>query len=429
MKKIKSILLLLLFPILLVAQGVDYYNLPSSPPINYTGVSGITIENLQFTNGSGLNIELTNCSNITIKNCYLGASYDAAIEIENCSNITIEYNLFANNRAMVYGYQTTGGIKIRYNEFVNVTSSSRYGQFVQLNDCSGAGNEIHSNRGENFWAESNPEDLINIYETDNSSGSPMLIYDNIFRGGGPSGSGGGILVGDHGGSYFNVYNNKLVSPGNYGLAIAGGTFVNYEDNQVFQAQRPGRSFGGDVGFYIWAQAGATCSNIYTDGNKINWTTTSGGNNPWWDAGNCGTTGLYTNNTEGQSLPSMSIPDPLITFVTEDQLWHIRNDYYPVPGLTRPTANAGSDQIISTTTATLSGSGGTTYRWVQVSGPNTATMSASTAATNNLSSLIDGTYLFRLEVTSSVSSEPASAADWVTVTKSSGSSNTYILYKN
>jgi hypothetical protein len=70
----------------------------------------------------------------------------------------------------------------------------------------------------------------------------------------------------------------------------------------------------------------------------------------------------------------------------------------------PVANAGSDKTVSLMSTTLTGSGtdtdGTiaTYAWTQISGPSAAALINSTTNVLTASSLIIGTYVFRLRVT-------------------------------
>jgi poly(3-hydroxybutyrate) depolymerase len=86
----------------------------------------------------------------------------------------------------------------------------------------------------------------------------------------------------------------------------------------------------------------------------------------------------------------------------------------------PHANAGGDQTktLPTNTAVLSGSGSdadgtiTAFNWSKVSGPNTPGMSSTTSASISLSSMIAGTYVFRLKVTDN---KGATATDDVNVT--------------
>lgn len=72
----------------------------------------------------------------------------------------------------------------------------------------------------------------------------------------------------------------------------------------------------------------------------------------------------------------------------------------------PVANAGTDKTIAlpTSTTTLTGTGtdadGTiaSYAWTKVSGPATLNIISATAATTNLTALVNGVYLFELKVT-------------------------------
>jgi len=72
----------------------------------------------------------------------------------------------------------------------------------------------------------------------------------------------------------------------------------------------------------------------------------------------------------------------------------------------PVANAGGDQTITlpTSSVSLSGSGSETngtiasYKWTQVSGPNTAAIANNTLPATGVSGLIQGTYVFQLTVT-------------------------------
>ncbi|MEP7109789.1 MAG: hypothetical protein ABI760_17470, partial [Ferruginibacter sp.] len=71
----------------------------------------------------------------------------------------------------------------------------------------------------------------------------------------------------------------------------------------------------------------------------------------------------------------------------------------------PTANAGTDKLISlpTNTTTLTGTGtdsdGTisSYAWVKISGPTTGTIATPNAATTALTSLVQGVYQYQLTV--------------------------------
>ncbi len=104
----------------------------------------------------------------------------------------------------------------------------------------------------------------------------------------------------------------------------------------------------------------------------------------------------------------------------------------------PTANAGTDKAITlpTNSVTLNGSGTdaggsiSAYAWTQVSGPSTAALSGNTTANLTASSLVAGSYVFRLTVTDS-SSLTATDDALVTVSAagSSGQSVTTLVLVN
>jgi poly(3-hydroxybutyrate) depolymerase len=79
---------------------------------------------------------------------------------------------------------------------------------------------------------------------------------------------------------------------------------------------------------------------------------------------------------------------------------------PSPTNQAPLANAGGDQnkMLPTNTAVLDGSGSdtdgniTSYVWSKVSGPNTPVLTNPTSASATVSSLVEGSYVFRLTVT-------------------------------
>lgn len=103
---------------------------------------------------------------------------------------------------------------------------------------------------------------------------------------------------------------------------------------------------------------------------------------------------------------------------------------PTTGNQVPVANAGSDKTITlpTTSVTLSGSATdadgsiSSYKWAKVSGPTTGTLANASAASTTLSSLSQGTYVYRLTVTDNGG---ATDTDDITVNVNGTSSTTNI----
>ena len=296
----------------------NYLTLPKSGSKFIYEQSNVLIENLQFENSDSIAIYVKKSSNITIRNCFFNKSALEAINIETSSNVTIENCLFNHAQSGVY-VMKSDVIKVINNQFVNVRKreDGSRGQFVQFNQVTGEGNIIENNRGENFANESDPEDLISLYNSHGSAASPIIVRNNIFRGGGPSYSGGGIMTGDQGGSYLLVENNTLIDPGQYGIATAGGNNITILNNRIYGRQQP---FTNNP-LYVWAQTGVACSDINVKGNKINWIDWSGYRNLGWNSGNCSNT-LWEPPVV-ISLEEMKVPTHLINFITPQELVQIR----------------------------------------------------------------------------------------------------------
>ena len=302
---------------------VAYLSLPTS--LKIVAKSGQVIENLQFKNMADIAIRVGNVQDVIIRNCFFNGTGAEAIEIENATNVTIENCLFARMTCGVYAISSQI-IKVRNNQFVNTRkrASGHRGQFVQFNGVSGAGNEVINNRGENFPGESDPEDMVSLYASSGTQLSPIKVSGNIFRGGCPSKSGGGIMTGDTGGSWQIVENNKLKNPGNYMFACAGGSNIVIRNNMGYQENAPCIN----IAMYAYGgQQGASCSNITVQGNSVwiaNGNTFYAGNS----SESCGPiTGANPNfnqtNRGNLTLAQLDFPDVVITMVTPAELLTIR----------------------------------------------------------------------------------------------------------
>jgi hypothetical protein len=141
----------------------------------------------------------------------------------------------------------------------------RKGQSVQFNTVSGGNCLIYHNVTMNDNAIANPEDNINIYQSNGIPGSPILIDSNYIQGG-HSTNGSGIMLGDGslGGSYITATNNILLNPGQVGIGVAGGSFISVLNNQLYGKQFP----FSNVGMYTWNQSTLPCDNITVSGNSV-----------------------------------------------------------------------------------------------------------------------------------------------------------------
>lgn len=298
---------------------VGYLSLQAGTPQVINGKTNLVIENMRFENAPGVILDISNSSNIIIRNCFFGRSGAEAIVLQGSSNIRIEKCLFTYNTTGVYAVSSST-IKVIGNQFVNMRQRSgpARGQFVQFNAVTGEGNEVSGNKGENFAGESDPEDLISMFKSSGTAASPILIKNNMFRGGGPSLSGGGIVLGDYGGSYMIAEGNTLLDPGQYGMAVAGGSNMTMINNKIFAKQQP---FTNNP-LFVWGQSGVACSNITVKSNRASWVDKTGYVNGGWNAGNCGNTSFEypTPITEAE----LNVPAHLIDFVTATELLELRN---------------------------------------------------------------------------------------------------------
>lgn len=443
MKKI--LFILLLFALNSEAQmmpnGAKYIHSATTPqsPTQYDNHTGTTIiSRKSFTNlnlgvNGGFNVNIgtgTGTGTIIFQYCYFGASIKEGVNIEKFTGKIIFYRcFFANNMAGVYALNSDG-ISVIECQFVNMWGARDCrGQNVQFNevDADGETTGVFNCRGENFRGESYPEDIISMYKSNGESGNPITIRGNKFRGGGPSKSGGGIMSGDNGGSWQLVENNRLDRPGNYLFAASSGTNITIQNNYGYQPLAD----WSNIGMYAYIVEAGACNNITVTGNHIYVRDDVYGNNYWHADGSCGTiSGVPSNNFLSTNFDDLTeselaMPVQLITYVSEDQLWHIRdesvqfrnntggfcdNDDTPAQ-LSRPTAAASGGGAVFNSFKTLTASGGSTYRWVLVSGPNVPGMSGATSSSLSLTGLIDGNYRFRLEAYDGAG---ASDATWIDI---------------
>ncbi|WFO15287.1 right-handed parallel beta-helix repeat-containing protein [Cellulophaga baltica 4] len=279
-----------------------------SEPLVLTGLKDTILSGLDISNPSGHAITLTDCSNVVIKESYLHHSSGNGVLIVSSNNITIENNTLEAVSTGVYA-QYSQGVKVLNNDVKNVVGPFPRGQMAQFANCTGAGNKINYNVLENFIGESYAEDAINLFNSTGTSSSPIEIYGNWIRGGGPSGTGGGIMTGDNGGAYVIVKNNILVNPGQYGIAIAGGTNIKIHDNVVYAKEQTFTN----VGVYIWNQSPtSSCQSNQIYNNKVCWTNKKGYFNAAWNSGNCGTVIGWDENTWDTEFNGSVLPETILS---------------------------------------------------------------------------------------------------------------------
>ncbi|WP_317127853.1 right-handed parallel beta-helix repeat-containing protein [Mucilaginibacter terrenus] len=276
-----------------------------SHPLKLSGINSKVISDLDITGDTSNCISLNQCSNITIQNCRLRNSAKIGINILNCKNIKIINCYFEQVATGVYVFKSQQ-VNVRQNQFKNMQGPFPRGQMVQFDEVTGAGNKISDNIGENLPGKSLPEDAINLYKTTGTATSPVEVIGNRIRGGGPSKTGGGIMLGDNGGGFSIAKNNILVDPGQYGIAIAGGTHISVINNNIYGRRQPFTN----VGIYVWNQHTSACALNVVQGNLVNFKSADGASNPGWNQGNCGKVYGWENNDWNAPINASMLPKQL-----------------------------------------------------------------------------------------------------------------------
>lgn len=329
-------------------QGARYTGTyTKSSAIQYNGKSNFVIEGLEITSGDKYLIVLYNCENVIIRNNKFGPTPSKlAIYLDGCKNVTVVDNTFENVQTGMVAHKSQS-IKFDYNDLTNVVGplkgGGNIGNLAMFDKVSGAGNSISYNVCENFAGESAPEDIINVNQSHGTSSSPIMVKGNWLRGGGPSASGGGIILGDLGGSYQVAEDNIVVNGGQYGMSIAGGNNITMRNNKIFSS----RQSYNNVGLYAvnWYAEAEQSHSITVSNNLVNYTNASGQLNNWWFGNNMGTiTGQSTNKYDA-SLNASVLPDKIIgragTSVTPDPTPAPAPTPAPTPTPTPTPTNPGT----------------------------------------------------------------------------------------
>lgn len=408
-------------------------------------VSGGTYRGYVFTNSTGHCLTSSNVTNVTIEYCIFKQSNAVGFRPVGGNNLTIQKCLFTDVVMGIFVFDQTGNLKIKNNWGLNfqwdrtapIPGTFRNGQFIHTANVTGSGNEILDNRIENVFGRSYNEDCINLYNGHGTSASHFKVRKNLIRGGGTSGTGGGILAGDACGTYNDLDSNRLVHPGWYGVQIFGGSNNRAINNYVFsEPQMPWNSVG-----YLIYDGGCSCTNATMNTTNVSRYRRSavlyGGNiYNFEDGGGCTPGGTFS-VTSSTTLTEANMPMPdgstgfptrLIDCVSEDDYYKLINSDWRASALInsfgvtgplnnapdvnprRPTASVSGGAVINiTTTSTtltnnsLISSGGagtftlTAHSWTHVSGPNTPTIVSPTGTSTSITGLAHGTHLIRYTV--------------------------------
>ena len=290
----------------------------TSSSIVYSGKSNIVIDGKKFTSGTaGVAITLSNCTDVVISNCEFSLTGSIiGVKLNNYSNVEITACYFENFQSGVYALNCTGGLNIHCNSFVNVAGTKPRGQMVQFNTCTGAGNRVNYNTLDHTFGTGSPEDLLNMYASSGTTSDPIQIIGNQLRGGGPSTSGGGIMLGDNGSHDIRCEENILVDVGQYGISAPSGSNITIINNKVYGAKETWTNVGIYVGLQSEITAGFACtgSSIQVKNNQVNFTNKNGVSNGWYNC-SCCTVSNQSGNNFKSSITSSIIPTNIILNTT------------------------------------------------------------------------------------------------------------------
>jgi hypothetical protein len=261
-----------------------------SGPINL--ISGQTVTGLHITSSSGPCIQGSGVSNVRIYNNKIGPCgpewNGVGIYVaNNAHDITIDHNSFDDVASAFSAYLSTNNLIFDHNYATRIRGPRNGGNLVLFDNVNGSGNKISCNVSDQTSpAYGNAlEDHINPWASSGTAASPILIQYNKLRGGGPSISGSGVMVGDGGNSYTTVDSNIIVNSGSIGIGIAGGHNNRMLNNKIYSSSFP----WGGVGAYVWlwSPTEPACYGHEVSGNRVNFTDKNGAANNWWDGANCG----------------------------------------------------------------------------------------------------------------------------------------------
>ncbi|MCC7250772.1 right-handed parallel beta-helix repeat-containing protein [Hyphomicrobium sp.] len=273
-----------------VAPGSKITNAKGSC-LSLSGLKNALIENVVIGPCGGHGIELHDSHNVVIRNVVIEDTQESGILIAGSTAVDVLESRISRTISGVYALNSKT-LNVSCNTIVSPRGPIPRGQFVQFDKVTGSDNRIRCNSGHNEPGQGEPEDAISLYQSHGTAQSPITVADNLIVGGGPSESGGGIMLGDSGGSYQVATRNVLVDPGQYGIAVSSGHDLSILDNVVYARRQPFTN----VGIYTWNQYDPKCHSIRVEGNEVKWISKTGAPNPFWDGENCGVIkGEHKNN--------------------------------------------------------------------------------------------------------------------------------------
>jgi len=255
-------------------------------------------------------IKLVQCTRVTIRNCWIHDSPNCGVDTYQGRDLRIEGCRLERVASGVYALESRD-VEVEGNFARNVQGPYPRGQMTQFNNVMGSKCAVRGNYAINDFGKSHPEDVINIFQSRGEAGGPIVIEDNYLVGDlakgsqGKSKTGSGIMLGDLGGAYELCRRNVILSAGQAGMGVAGGTYIRVEDNLILG----GRSDVSNTGLYAWNQSKKPSHDVTVAHNRVHWTDLHGEETSWWAGGGVGHLQLIENHFADESLATAIPPPP------------------------------------------------------------------------------------------------------------------------
>lgn len=244
-----------------------------TPAITISTTAAVTLDRMLIRHkGFGVFVQATANTNVTITNCVFqqtdpgSPTETRAVYLLQPASFTCDHNRFIDGHGVLIdgNNANTTTLRVRWNDFVDLGrfNSDTFIGAVHFNHVEAPnGAEVSWNRITNHKGRSVAEDVIGMTDTNGASGNPIDIHHNLingvyhYTGDGAAHTGGGIDIGDLGGSWQNSHDNTLVRCTNNGLMIPAGSNLHHYNNRVVcggiadNGERSSSTFG--AGAMVW----------------------------------------------------------------------------------------------------------------------------------------------------------------------------------
>jgi parallel beta-helix repeat protein len=270
------------------------------------GSSNVTVDNLSIYDTDDAGVSIFYGSNFSVTNNSVKNTKSQAIKAQGLSNVLIQNNTLTAVQSGVY-VAAASGVTVEKNNLSHIQGTPR-ANFVQFNNVSGGANKIACNIGyQDDYGTKNSldsiEDTISLYRSNGTASQPILVVGNKVKGGGPSSTGSGIMLGDSGGSYIVARDNVVVNPAGGGIMVSGGTQISVENNKVYAQYTP--LVNNALAVWNYNTNGVVCDSITVKGNQTNWINTWGPDLKIWGNNTCTNLSASNNSFADRSVsPSL-----------------------------------------------------------------------------------------------------------------------------